>query len=266
VTKQGRAFGPSLKGLLASYRQPNEIANYIGMHAALIADRVLAKSSAYSAIDWPAALLELDGFYPGIGRFLQEPEIARVENYTRLGSVALRTDGQAVAFNSDRSFARCLYLICRAIVPRVVVETGVAYGMSSAFILQAMEVNQHGQLHSIDLPLPRRDSRYQTGALIPPDLRHRWRLHRGPSKRELPNVVRSQNIDVFVHDSLHTYRNMRSEFQFAWPRLRAGGVLVSDDVEGNRAFSELREREHSYWQVVRQVEKPDSFFGLVIHR
>ena len=45
-----------------------------------------------------------------------------------------------------------LYLLIRKYYPEVVVETGVAQGVSSMFILQAMDDNDHGSLVSIDLP------------------------------------------------------------------------------------------------------------------
>src|SRR5439155_13551346 len=45
-----------------------------------------------------------------------------------------------------------LYAICRTLRPRIVVELGVASGVSSAIVLFAMRKNQHGQLISVDLP------------------------------------------------------------------------------------------------------------------
>src|SRR5688500_12760767 len=45
-----------------------------------------------------------------------------------------------------------LYVIVRAAKPKVVVETGVASGISSAHILLALAANESGTLHSIDFP------------------------------------------------------------------------------------------------------------------
>jgi predicted O-methyltransferase YrrM len=39
----------------------------------------------------------------------------------------------------------------RKIKPKIVVETGVSFGITSSFILQAMEENGFGTLYSIDL-------------------------------------------------------------------------------------------------------------------
>jgi hypothetical protein len=61
--------------------------------------------------------------------------------------------------------------------------------------------------------------------------------------------------DLFVHDSLHTYRNMRREFETVWPRLRTGGVILADDVERNRAFGDLLQKGPTLWRVVRDRER-----------
>ena len=45
-----------------------------------------------------------------------------------------------------------LYAICRWYRPQVVVETGVCYGMSTLFILSALDDNQTGKLYSVDAP------------------------------------------------------------------------------------------------------------------
>src|SRR6266403_4839363 len=47
---------------------------------------------------------------------------------------------------------RDLYVICRALEPEVVIETGVASGLSSAYILKALSDNVRGRLYSVDLP------------------------------------------------------------------------------------------------------------------
>ena len=57
-----------------------------------------------------------------------------------------------------------------------------------------------------------------------------------------------------MHDSLHTHRNMRREFDTVWPHLREGGLLLADDVERNRAFGELRQKDPTLWRVVEDRE------------
>jgi len=125
--------------------------------------------------------------------------------------------------------------------PDIVVETGVASGVSSSYILCAMEENRHGQLYSIDQPWWKEE---QSGWMIPDYLRHRWHLVPGKSsERLLPVLKEVAEIDIFLHDSDHSYRNMLREFQTAWTYLKAGGLLLSHNIDTNNAFSDFcRER------------------------
>jgi hypothetical protein len=43
-------------------------------------------------------------------------------------------------------------------------------------------------------------------------------------------------IDLFVHDSLHSERNVRFELDRAWAALRPNGALVVDDIDANWGF------------------------------
>ena len=155
-----------------------------------------------------------------------------------------------------------LYAALRQLRPRVAVETGVANGFSTAFLLQALHVNGEGHLTSIDLPrevgreyepgtfyeglgrvgIPPGE---QPGWLIPDALRERWTLILGRSQEELPPLLeRLGTLDFFMHDSEHSFECMWFEFNAAWPRLRDGGVLVSDDVNSTEAFTRFA-REQS---------------------
>lgn len=146
-----------------------------------------------------------------------------------------------------------LYFVTRFKKPNVVVETGVNYGTSSALILQALEDNGVGVLYSIDLPsvtyeapfkrdykdlqLPKGTS---TGFAVPPRPRHRWRLIIGDAKVELPKLLNAiGKIDMFYHDSMHTYDFMTFEYETAYPFIRSGGILASDDIHWNTAFDDF---------------------------
>jgi predicted O-methyltransferase YrrM len=166
--------------------------------------------------------------------------------------------------SADVALARCCYAACRALKPDVVVETGVAYGVTSAFLLQALNENGQGRLASIDLPPLGPNADQFAGIAVPMRLRGRWRLHRGVTKRLLPGLLDETGpVDLFVHDSLHTYRNMRWEFETVWPHLGDGGMVIADDVQGNPAFKELRNHSLSSWHVFQEADK-SSLFGVAI--
>jgi predicted O-methyltransferase YrrM len=121
--------------------------------------------------------------------------------------------------------------------PDVVVETGVARGLTSTVVLSEMERVGTGKLYSIDLPILSTHERDFVGQAVPPELRHRWHLQLGPSRRLLPALLdRLGTIDVFLHDSDHMYESQLFEYRLAWSRLRPGGVLLSDDLWASRAF------------------------------
>jgi len=166
--------------------------------------------------------------------------------------------------NGTVTLGRLCYLACRYLRPRVVVETGVAYGVTSAYILAALAENGYGDLYSIDLPpLAPNASRY-IGYFVPTELRSRWKLKLGPAQKLLPALLQqTQPIDIFIHDSLHTYSHMKWEFASALSALRKGGVLISDDIEGNRAFEQLLRRgDTEGWFAIRQHRK-DAICGAL---
>lgn len=150
------------------------------------------------------------------------------------------------------------YALTRVMQPDLVVETGVCDGFSTRFLLLAMARNGRGALHSIDLPnqdvaLDPAGARQRdimatgraTGWLVPASLRSRWTLHLGDAKILLPKLLQTVGpIDMFIHDSLHTYEHMLFEFRTAWPYLKVGGILLSDDTDWNRAFPEFAAQAH----------------------
>ena len=139
----------------------------------------------------------------------------------------------------DPTLSTVLYTLCRKLRPDSVVETGVASGVSSAHILCALEKNGHGALYSIDLPW---GGTTQSGWIIPNYLRHRWQLILGRSSEKLsPLLAKLGTINIFLHDSEHSYQNMLWEFQTAWVYLKTGGILLSHNVDVNDAFSDFCE-------------------------
>jgi len=225
-------------------------------YADLGLEALFGASPHYDAVSWESALRDLESRGGGAEEILDEPALHDLEEATRRILRGVHHENpRGAQWPADSVLARCCYLLCRLIRPAVVVETGVAYGVSSAFILQALEENGGGVLHSVDLPPLRRGYARSWGVAVPETLKARWTLHHGTSKRILPRLLEELGkVDVFLHDSLHTHRNMQREFEALWPRLRTGGVLLADDVERNRAFGELRERNPSLWRVVRDVE------------
>jgi len=139
-----------------------------------------------------------------------------------------------------------LYVMVRMLKAEIVVETGVAAGISSALILQALEDNNRGKLYSIDFPnyalidaSPIPEGK-QPGFVVPPSLKGRWSLRLGKSRDLLPNLLAEiGKTDIFLHDSEHTYDNMMFEYTTAWDYLPQNGLLLSHDISWNNAFRDF---------------------------
>lgn len=130
------------------------------------------------------------------------------------------------------------YAIVRASRPGRILETGIANGVSLAYLLLAMECNQKDSLHSIDvndgsfLPLGKR-----VGWIVPEWLRHRWTVHLGDARELLPQLLAQVGpLDVFIHDSLHTYDHVKFEYEQPNPCLRPASILMAGDAGWNTVF------------------------------
>ena len=124
-----------------------------------------------------------------------------------------------------------IYTLIRCLKPRIVIETGVANGASSTFILSALEKNNFGKLYSIDLPSKELLLKEEIGWLVPQSLRHRWELIVGNSRIVLPKLLPELgHVDIFLHDSLHTLEHILFELKESYNYMPKEGFLIIDDI------------------------------------
>jgi Methyltransferase domain len=136
--------------------------------------------------------------------------------------------------------------------------------VTSRLILEAMALNGSGHLWSVDLPHPLRpELHHETAAAVPLARRENWTYIRGSSRQQLPSLVaRLENVDMFVHDSLHTSRNMRFELRTVWPAMDSGSLALVDDVD-NQAFRDfVRESGQPSSVVMRSADGPWMFGAM----
>jgi hypothetical protein len=129
------------------------------------------------------------------------------------------------------------YALVRLMAPALVVETGVHDGLGSLLLLRALERNaqagHEGRLVSFDI-------NPAAGWLAAPD--PRWELRIESTRTGLPALLaQAPAVDLFIHDSLHTYEHERFEMTTVAPKLGARGVLVSDNVHATRALAQTSE-------------------------
>jgi hypothetical protein len=139
-----------------------------------------------------------------------------------------------------------LFALVRLRRPRHVVEVGVSSGVSSAYLLAALDRNERGTLHSVDLPkrapatsrgtdrpswsIP---SGRSSGWAVPDRLRGRWDLRIGNKKDVLPLLAEElDRVDLFVYDVPHDDPKSLVEFRAIDPCLPTGGVVIVDHGQG----------------------------------
>jgi hypothetical protein len=176
--------------------------------------------------------------------------------------------------DGDAGLVRAVWSLTRHLRPERVVETGVAHGLTSRFILQALANNGAGHLWSIDLPPLDHELRQQVGMFVSEDLAKRWTYISGSSRRRMPGLLSEIGpIDLFVHDSLHSERNVRFELDGAWANLRPGGAAVIDDIDANGGFRSFNETFPGHPHLVCEAEplRPDprrfnakGLFGIIL--
>jgi hypothetical protein len=183
-----------------------------------------------------------------------------------LATHGLRAGRHTYGWYSDAESALCAAIWCtvRHARPEVVVETGVAHGVSTRLILEGLIRNNHGHLWSIDLPHPLDHTLHaRTGIAVTDSCRARWTYIEGESRRQLPQLVQKVgNVHLFIHDSLHTSANTLFEMEQAASAMPAGGVMLVDDIKRHNGFSTFIEHHHEYRPLLCQAADRKNGFGV----
>lgn len=149
-------------------------------------------------------------------------------------------------YDSDDLTREAIWRVILATKPKVVVETGVANGLSTQTILSALHAIGNGHLYSFDIEESARES-------VPKDLRSRWTftaLNAKTAMRDLRKSVEpwAPEVGVWFHDSDHGYRWQSEEYRLASKCLAPGGILITDDADGTEAFADFCSM-HPSWLV-----------------
>jgi len=135
-------------------------------------------------------------------------------------------------FRVEYNTSFLIYSLIRLLKPNRVVETGVANGHSTFFILNALMKNGNGSLHSIDI-------KDNVGGLITEELKQYWNLYVLPRLNEKTlnqYLEKIAPVDVFIHDSNHMYYWQMLEYRSFLKNVSDSGFILSDDVDSSYAF------------------------------
>jgi Methyltransferase domain len=169
--------------------------------------------------------------------------------------------------DGDSSLSRAVWCVALHTAPEIVIETGVAHGVTSRIVLEALGQNDRGHLWSIDLPFPF-DHRLhgETGVLVTDACRSRWSYLEGTSKQRLPPLVADVgHVEMFIHDSLHTAENTLFEMEQAAAGMSAGGVMLVDDIDSHQGFATFAKRHPEYQIILCASADRDGMFGIAVN-
>ena len=150
-------------------------------------------------------------------------------------TIAKQKQITSARWNAEQNLFSLLYSLVCSTNPNLVVETGVANGISTNAIMNAIEKSKNsGTLHSFDV-LSETSKAYKGNG--------KWKFHllnAAKSHTQLKNEVQLlAKPDVWLHDSNHGYRWQKFEYLLAMKSLKKGGILISDDIDASPAWAEL---------------------------
>jgi Methyltransferase domain len=167
-----------------------------------------------------------------------------VEGVARFGpqmkSLADTIEGTGRAYYAQFPAPIDLYALVRLTRPKVLVESGVASGVSTAFMLLGVRANRMGALHSIDYPVERVKGKgneswaipsgMSSGWAIPEGLKRKWDLRLGRSEDLLrPLLTELGAVDFYCHDSPVDAKHFGFEMGAIRRHLAQGSVVVADN-------------------------------------
>jgi predicted O-methyltransferase YrrM len=129
------------------------------------------------------------------------------------------------------------YAAVRWLKPLTVIETGTADGLGTAILARALARNTSdgfpGELVSFDLDPT-------AGWLLDDELARLSRIVIGDVRQTLPRELEGRTVELFVHDSLHTYEHERFELEMIHTHAAEGGVTaISDNAHATTALADF---------------------------
>jgi predicted O-methyltransferase YrrM len=174
-------------------------------------------------------------------------------------------DGSSVPLNYHISAAEgaALQRLIRAVKPRVTLEIGFAYGISTLFICEALaEVG--GERHIVIDPVQKDGwkgiglytlERAGYGSLI--------EFHGESSHQALPKLEQAkQRVDLALIDGWHTFDYVLVDFFYVDRLLNVGGVVMFDDARSYPAIRKVARyvaTHRRYVPIPNEGEPPQSF-------
>lgn len=136
------------------------------------------------------------------------------------------------------------YAVTRATHPEHVVETGTDKGLGTCVFAAALLRNGHGRLTTMDV-------NPDSGYLVTGKYAEVVDRALGDSVELLRNG--DSEVDLFIHDSLHTDEHETAEFEAVAPRLSPTAVVLSDNSHDSDALPRWAEATGRNFLYFREV-------------
>lgn len=129
---------------------------------------------------------------------------------------------------------RVIYTLVKFVNPSIVTETGVGAGVSTTAILSG--ISKDALLISIDPDIPYGKGDREIGFVIPDELKSNFKFVKGTSAEKMREVLENiEELDIFFHDSDHTYNNIMFELNSIMPKLSRNYIILVDNYDWTEA-------------------------------
>lgn len=249
--------------------------------ARVLKSTVLQTSSSTERIDNPAEEIrrtihrlfgnegeDIESLFEKAEEFEEEEITPRVDVFSEL---SFGPGGMSIG-------GKALYVLTRLTKPESIVEIGVANGMSTAYILGALDDEGIDEdavtIHAIDRPqfahqIRERRGRFGLegrGGIIPDrkevgwlapnrtKQKYNYQLHVGDFTHILDDILElSDGLDLAIYDASKDPEEMRFAYDRCLERLQDGGILVSDDVLVNDTFENLMDKRRGDFEIINDT-------------
>ena len=151
-----------------------------------------------------------------------------------------------------------IYFLMINFKPNIILETGVAAGLSSRCILEAIKKNGNGSLYSSDFPYFRlNDPEKYIGIMVPENLKKNWRLEiLGDDKNIKKFKLEINHADIILYDSDKRYSGKTKFFKSVSSLIKPNTIIVVDDLHNDSFFLEyVNEKKYKNWFIVESKRK-----------
>jgi predicted O-methyltransferase YrrM len=161
---------------------------------------------------------------------MRHPVIDEIES----SGLTTLSDGTRVPIHSNvgPESGKVIQHAIEATRPRMGIEVGLAFGMSTLYILDAMQL--HGGEHLIGMDPAQHDATWRGGGLHNvkrAGFGDRYSFRDEPSQVVLPKLAAAgSRIQFAFIDGWHTFDHTLVDFFFIDRMLDVGGIIVVDDV------------------------------------